>query len=296
MEFYQLRTFVIVAEEKSITKAARRLYTTPPSVSAHIKALESEFNVRLFERVSNGMQITEKGKILKEKAEQTLLAAQNFVNHAVKMQEQLMGLIHFGINATPSYLRIPQLVNQIKGSSPGINLDLALSSTAKIINDLKRGTMDAGYIFGPEETNDITKRYICSTELVVAAPKKWQSKISNAGWKDIAQLPWIYSSQYCPFQQIIDDLFQQKNMEFNRNICSDDEAIKSELVSSGVGLSLIEKTEAELAVDDSKLCIWKTKRIHCDLFFAYLTKRSGDPLIAVLESNILNVWEINKKV
>jgi DNA-binding transcriptional LysR family regulator len=85
MEFYQLRTFLVVAAEKSVTRAARRLYATPPSISSHIKALEDEWNVKLFRRTGTGMEITEKGRELLSKAEATLLAAQDLSNHATDL-------------------------------------------------------------------------------------------------------------------------------------------------------------------------------------------------------------------
>jgi DNA-binding transcriptional LysR family regulator len=52
MDLHQLRIFVTVAAEHSVTRAAKRLFMTPPSVSAHIKALESELGVRI--RISKG--------------------------------------------------------------------------------------------------------------------------------------------------------------------------------------------------------------------------------------------------
>src|ERR1041385_1486809 len=99
MELYHLRTFVIVAEEKNVTRAAKRLFMTPPAVSAHIKALEEELNVTLFVRTPQGMQITEKGALLKAKAEQTLRSAQDMVNHATQMQDYLMGRLAFGLRS-----------------------------------------------------------------------------------------------------------------------------------------------------------------------------------------------------
>jgi DNA-binding transcriptional LysR family regulator len=54
MELTHLHTFITVAEEKSITRAARRLFTTPSAVSMHIKALEDELNIQLFVRRRNG--------------------------------------------------------------------------------------------------------------------------------------------------------------------------------------------------------------------------------------------------
>ena len=68
MELTHLRTFVIVAEEKSISQAARRLFTTPSSISVQIKALEDELGVQLFIRNARGMQITDKGDVLLLKA------------------------------------------------------------------------------------------------------------------------------------------------------------------------------------------------------------------------------------
>lgn len=112
MELYQLRTFVIVAEEENLTRAAKRLYMTPPSVSAHIKALEDELNVQLFERTSKGMEITGHGQLLKAKAEQILHAAQDLVNHATKMQQFLMGQVNFGLNATANFLALWDFVGK----------------------------------------------------------------------------------------------------------------------------------------------------------------------------------------
>ena len=61
MELYQLRTFAAVAEEAHLTRAAERLHLSQPAVSGHIKALEQELDVRLFERTATGMVLTESG-------------------------------------------------------------------------------------------------------------------------------------------------------------------------------------------------------------------------------------------
>ena len=94
MELTHLRTFIAVAKEENLTRAARRLFMTPPAVSAHIKALEQELQVTLFERTSRGMQLTEKGKILREKAENTLASAQDLVNYATDLNDHLLGNGH----------------------------------------------------------------------------------------------------------------------------------------------------------------------------------------------------------
>ena len=55
MELYQLRTFVVVADTGHLTQASERLHLSQPAVSAHIKALEQQLEIRLFERTATGM-------------------------------------------------------------------------------------------------------------------------------------------------------------------------------------------------------------------------------------------------
>ena len=290
MELYQLRTFVIVAEEENLTRAAKRLYMTPPSVSAHIKALEDELNLQLFERTSKGMAITEQGKHLKAKAEQILHAAQDLVNHATKMQQFLMGQVNFGLNATANFLRVPQLIGQVQENCPGIELSFVASASGKIIDALKDGTLDMGYIFGPSPAPEIFTQQLTTAQLVIAAPKQWEAEIDQAKWADIAALPWISSPYYCPFQTIANELFDQHNLSLRQIAQSGDEETKCQLVGAGVGLALLEKSEAEQAVEAGKIVVWQTDSIWCDLSLAYLANQQEHPLIQAIVSIVEEVW------
>jgi DNA-binding transcriptional LysR family regulator len=290
MELHHLRTFVIVAEEKNVTRAAKRLFMTPPAVSAHIKALEEELNVTLFVRTSQGMQITEKGALIKAKAEQTLRAAQDLVNHATQMQAYLMGRIVIGLNTSPAFLRVAPLVTQLAANCPGIDLAFVSSVSGKIIDSLQNGNLDAGFIFSASPTDTLITHHLASVDLVVAAPKNWQSKIEQAQWQDIAALPWIHSTYYCPFQVIIEDLFARRNLKSQRIVEADDELTKCELVGAGLGLALLERQEAEHAAQTGRLVIWQTDPIPCDLNFACLRSRHDDPLIVALDAEVKRSW------
>jgi len=291
VELYHLRTFVIVADEKNVTRAAKRLFMTPPAVSAHIKALEEELNVTLFVRTPQGMQITEKGLLLKGKAEQALRAAQDIVNHATQMQDYLMGRLAVGLNAAPGFLRVGPLVSQMSSNYPGIDLAFSSSVSGRIIEDLQAGKLDAGFIFGASPVDGVVSRCLTTVELVVAAPKQWEVQIAGATWQEIADLAWIYSTIYCPFQVIIDDLFAQRGLRCRHAVECQDDPTKYELVSSGVGLALLEKHEAGDGVNAGKIAIWKTDPIYCELSLAMLKNRQQDPLLVALETEIVSMWD-----
>lgn len=82
------RVFYYVAKEKSITKAAKKLYISQPAISKSLKKLEEELNIELFFRNLNGVELTEAGKVLYfyiEKAYKDLVMA----NHALTVYKNI---------------------------------------------------------------------------------------------------------------------------------------------------------------------------------------------------------------
>src|SRR5687768_6022630 len=101
MELYQLRTFLTVAEEGNLTRAAEKLFTSQPAVSAQVKALEDELGMRLFERKSKGMQLTQAGKALCEQARRVVNAARDFKHSADGLRGAVSGELVVGLNNRP---------------------------------------------------------------------------------------------------------------------------------------------------------------------------------------------------
>lgn len=82
------RVFYYVAKEKSITKAAKKLYISQPAISKSLKRLEEELSIELFYRNLNGVELTEAGKVLYfyiEKAHKDLLMA----DHALMIYKNI---------------------------------------------------------------------------------------------------------------------------------------------------------------------------------------------------------------
>ncbi|MCJ8268871.1 MAG: LysR family transcriptional regulator, partial [Psychrosphaera sp.] len=113
MEFYHLRSFVVVANTGNLTLAAKQLCTTPPAISAHIKSLEDELKTPLFVRSSKGMALTEKGELLLIKAQKTLDSMLDMVNLAAENQNEIIGNFTLGINQTTAQLKVAALLTNL---------------------------------------------------------------------------------------------------------------------------------------------------------------------------------------
>lgn len=288
MELYHLRTFITVAQEQNLTRAAQKLFTSPPSVSAHIKALEQELNVELFIRTPRGMHLTDAGETLKQKAQHTLSAADDFLNSAQTICDQPSGCVRFGINIPPELLQISTLVENTRNQYPHVTLEFISSVTQLITEALQDRTLDVGYIYGDPTSDAIKTHHIMTNELVIAGPAKWAKKINNASWKDLAALPWICDPYYCPFQIIAGKMFEERGLTCKKVMSISDDATRLELIKGGIGMSVIEK---RLAENSDQIVIWKTDPFFCDLNFAYPKARADEPLIGAITEKVIDLWQ-----
>ena len=287
MEFYHLRSFVAVAQTGNLTQAAKRLYTTPPAISAHIKTLEEELSTPLFIRSSKGMSLTDKGQLLLKKAQLTLDSAVDLVNLAADNQHEIIGTFHLGINLTAKQLKLPELAKNLQENCPGISLDIHQQSTGKIINEIREQQLSGGYIFG-DIPDDFIGVAVMEQHITTVAPLVFDcSKILTQA--DLRFHQWIMMGDYCPFDNF---LKEKLGNDIPSVIKTSDDGTRLELVKSGLGLSFLEKEEAILAEKNKKIQIISTLDFPTTLHFVVAKSRANEPLIKTLMQEIRILWRL----
>ena len=128
MELTHLRTFVAVAEEAHLTRAAERLFTSQPAVSAQLKVLEETLGVSLFNRQPKGMKLTPAGERLLIQARTALEAAGALMEQARALRGETLGRLSLGINSDFDFLRLGEMTQSFNEQYSGI--ELSLCSTA----------------------------------------------------------------------------------------------------------------------------------------------------------------------
>src|SRR5581483_6396644 len=112
MELYQLRTFAAVADTGHITRAAEKLHVSQPAVSAHIKGLEEDLRVRLFDRTPTGMQLTRAGRQLREQAEKVLAEVERLRQLAATLKGDIVGRLRVGKASDPEGVRVGEFLDR----------------------------------------------------------------------------------------------------------------------------------------------------------------------------------------
>lgn len=295
MELYQLRSFVTVANEGHLTRAAKRLFISQPAVSAHIKTLEEELGITLFTRTSQGMQLTKAGQVLKCQAEKSLHSVNELFQKAKFLQDELAGVMTIGLNTYPDFLRIGDFFSVMTENYPKLEFHLLQRSSWEVADELRSGKLDAGYRYGKETAQDIAVVPLQTYDVFIVGPLQWKEQIEQADWKEIAKFPWVWISPSCSFYQLIDEVFHERNLSPAQKVAFVDEerALKT-LVISGKGLSLMVEDEAFAAEQEGKLVVWKKDKLQIDLSFVYLRKRAQDPVLQAILNGLFLVWDITE--
>jgi DNA-binding transcriptional LysR family regulator len=292
VELYQLKAFITVAEEGHLTRAAEKLFTSQPAVSAQIKALEEALGVTLFERTPKGMRLTAHGEKLKAQALVTLDAAEALNNQARSLQNQLSGELKIGVNSDFDFLRLPSVHQKLTSDHAGVSLCLLGGVSQEIIRDIRTGTLDGGFIFWPEQPQGIATLHLFDTPMHVIAPGSWREKINNRSIEELANLPWVYPTQDCPFRSVMNALYDDIDCKPQSTICADTEEGVKAMVAGGAGLSVLRKDDALRSTQANDICIWDGSVPTIPLFFGYLQKRMSDPLLTALLASLRRTWGI----
>lgn len=292
MELNQLRTFVAVAEEKHLTRAAERLFTSQPAVSAQLKALEETLGVKLFERTPKGMSLTSSGEHLLVKAKATLEAASTLLSEAQSIQGKVMGSIKIGVNSDFDFLRLPNLLSHCSNAYPGLKLSFENSMSADIIREIRKGKFDSGFFFGLCASADLHVVTLDQTQTAVVAPKSWENKIANATPETLSELPWIYTTERCPFYVLKEALFNDAHVVPKKTVFVDSEDAIRSLVKAGSGISLLRADDADKAEAEGWGIRWGGATMTIPLNIAVQKNRLSEPAIQVWLSEIQNAWNL----
>lgn len=287
MEFYHLRSFVVVAKTGNLTSAAKQLCTTPPAISVHIKTLEEELKTPLFTRSSKGMALTDKGKILLSKAENTLNSAIDMVNLAAENQNEIIGDFALSVNQLSTSLKIPHLLTNLNENCQGITLNVTPHSTGKAIENIRNNSIDGGFIYG-EVPDDLYGLKIKKQKITTIAPKTSELTV-NHSITSLSTQPWIMMGAYCPFDKTLKNTFKNIN---TANIETSDNKTRLELVKLGYGLSFLEVDETENPVKLEEVKRLPQLDFTINLYFTVLKEKLNDPVIKAIIQEIKVLWGI----
>jgi DNA-binding transcriptional LysR family regulator len=291
MELYQLKTFAMVAHEGNLTRASKRLHTSQPAVSAHIKALEDELGVSLFIRTPKGMVLTADGVRLREHADNVLSSVAEMEREAGQMRGVLRGTLRIGINAEPEMLRVTELFTDMRAQHPDLHIHLLHAMTGEVLNKLEADELDAGFMYGEIESERLFFTELQQLDMVVGGARHLQSAFDAASAHELGKYPWIITPEDCPFHTISSRFFRQHGFEPQHAALIDEESLIRVMVKNGMGLSMLLRQDAMTGPPEEHLAIWDKEKFRLQLSISCLQRRREEPMLQTLFSILSRIWE-----
>ncbi|MCR5666772.1 MAG: LysR family transcriptional regulator [Eubacterium sp.] len=270
------QVFKTVAEQKSISKAAKILYLTQPTITRTIQRLESELNATLFLRSKQGVSMTKEGELLFEH----VTIACNHIDIAKDKLSRLSslstGILNIGVTEmTMQYYLLPYLV-ELKKDYPNINIHLSFEYPDTILYKLNSGFIDLAFLTTPLELDDTVQ---CTPvfhfhDILIAGPNYFSLTNKRQHLSDLTKFPFILMEHNTSARAYIESFFAKHHVTIKPEFSLSSMPLIVPMVIRNLGLAFIPSVyvQKEYFRDD-------VRRI---FLFEEMPKRS----ICVLSSNI----------
>lgn len=249
MELRHLRYFLAVAEELNFRRAAERLNLAQPALSAQIKSLEDDLEIRLFERTTRSVALTPAGRVLLDEARAVLGAASQAEHFAKRAHLGEVGTLRVGVIAPAASPRLAEVLRDFHRRFPGVQLSLSEMTSSEQLRLLRAGELDAGLLRPPVNDQELQWRFVEEAPQVLAAPAGHRLVLKkNLQWKDfdgeglVMIQPSKQHGYYDPFLAAC----AKAGAKVHPAQYAQDVQIKMWLISAGFGVAPTTATLAEV--------------------------------------------------
>ncbi len=259
MEMKQLRSYIAVVDYGSFTKAAEKTYTSQPTISAHVKALEEELGVQLIARDTKNLRVTQKGQELYECACRMLQVQQELLD---RWEHEDGKSLSIGVSTIPSAYILPALLERFRKANPDVAISIFQSDSEEIETAVEQGRCDVG-IVGEEPGSVLTAVMIAEDRTVLITPntEDFRRLKKKKDLVKVLEQPIIFrekgSASRKSAEMILDLLGKTPGTYETAASLNDQEAIKN-LVEHGFGVSFISELAVKDAAAEGKLLVFDT--------------------------------------
>ena len=204
MELSDLRIFQAIAEESSISGAAKRLDYVQSNVTSRLRKLEDELGVLLFYRNVKGIRLTEKGALFRKYADSIIQMADEAIA-VLQDQDNPAGTLRIGVVETVTCGNFMNLISTYQTQYEQVTLRLETGNPSALMEKVKNFELDAAFVTGDLHADDFFLDYVQTDEIVLLSRQQLSAS-------SLREQKWAISPKGCPFRSKLEQWFQDEGI------------------------------------------------------------------------------------
>jgi DNA-binding transcriptional LysR family regulator len=239
MDFFQLETFLAVAQTGSFSAAATQVHRTQPAVSQMVRKLEEEIGEPLFDRSSRDGILTDAGKVLEEYAQKLLNLRREARASMEELRQFQRGTLAIAANEFTALYLLPVL-EEFRRFCPMIKIAVHRSLASSITDQLAAHTVELGVLsFRPESSQLQSITVFCDQLTFVVPPRHPLAKAKSVSIRQLGAESFVAHNVVSPYRLKVQEAFKRHKTPLNIGVeMPTIEAIKL-FVASGNGVALV---------------------------------------------------------
>lgn len=209
MQLRHLKTFVAVASELSITRAAQRVHLSQSSVTEQVQGLEAELGAALFDRSGRKLRLTEAGLRFADFAARLLALAEEARAAVAEAARTPRPPVRLGALETLCATWAPPVLARIARAHPDLQIVLGAASSAELRTAVRDGALDIAFLFGAQPADlELESEVLGHDELMfVAPPDSRLARHRTVGPEDVVREAFLVTQAGCAYRAMFEAAF-----------------------------------------------------------------------------------------
>lgn len=302
MDLKQLEVFVAVAKYNSFSKAAKELFLTQPTVSAHIQNLEKNLDTVLVNRNNKVITLTKAGEILYEHAIYILNNCKKAIYDIKEYSGKIEGVIDIACSSIPETYILPDFLKNFYSDYPNVKFSISRYDSQDAISEILNERISFGFVGSKVNNKQVEYIDLIDDELVLITPFDLiiENEDNYIDLDKLSDLKFIMRKDGSGTQSLLINKLKSHKVPINNldtiAYVESNESIK-EMVKLGLGVSFVSYTSVIDYINLRKVRYYKIKNLNFDrkFYFIYSKKKTFTPLEYKFLDGVFDYFNINKK-
>jgi DNA-binding transcriptional LysR family regulator len=271
-----LRAFVAVIDEKSLTRAAKKIFLTQSAISRRIQQLEDKLEAKLLDRASRPPTSTALGNRVYERAV-PILRAVDLLAALPREDAAPSGTLRLGVSQAIGDVILSDAVQRLKTEFPSLDVRLRAAPSPGLLQDVNSGHLDAAVVFlspASRPADRIVGKRLALLDVVVVQSRQRPRFRRQIRVSTLANEDWILNPEGCKYRSALERAIGERGGTLRVIVDTHGIEVQLRMIASGLGLGLVPRSILSASPSRRDLSVVDVAdfALNLDLWLAHLAE------------------------